>query len=209
MRLEHDLEIRRAVGSILSADVAMGVGDGWHRIVARALSEIWDIAEAAGIHVAITHVENRRGGLIIRTDVRARCAPTAAADAIDEIRFHASDKAMVTCERCGALGFAIRGEEPRVRCARCESEQSARDAVRHGFPKQTEDACRYYIDVCAEHERLFPVGNIVVRVCADDQGHRLFLDEVHERLIWWRAGSWIEGVDEALREHFRRLHFVR
>ncbi|AWM24095.1 hypothetical protein [Sinorhizobium fredii] len=209
MRLEHDLEIRRAVGSILADEVALGVGDGWHRIVAGALLEIWDIAEAAGIHVAITHAENRRGGLVIRTNVRAQRVPTAVADAVDEIRFGASDRASVTCERCGSLGFLIQGAEPRVRCARCEAEEVAREAIRREYRDHIAEACRYYIEACLKHGRLFPVDNVVIRVCLDEEEHRFFVYEVQERLVWWRAGSWIEGIDDAQRDAFRRLDFVR
>ncbi|MBM7324123.1 hypothetical protein JS562_13515 [Agrobacterium sp. S2] len=71
------------------------------------------------------------------------------------------------------------------------------------------EAAATYVRVCLEHERLFPVGNITMRVCADDREHRLFLDEVLDRLVWFRAGSWIEGVDEALRDQFRRIAFER
>lgn len=209
MRLEHDLAIRREVRAILQDDVAIGVGDGWHRIVGRALVEIRDIADEAGVHVGLTHVENKRGSLVIRTDARAQRVPTAVADAIDEIRFNASDRSSMTCEQCGGLGFMIAGDEPRVRCGRCEATEVARQAIRREYREHIAEACRYYISTCLEHQRLFPVRNITMQVCLDDDDHRIFLDEVHERLCWWRAGSWIEGVDEALRDAFRRLDFDR
>lgn len=209
MRLENDIAIRRQVRDILPDDVALGVGDGWHRIVARALVEIRDVADEAGVHVRLTHVENKRGSLVIRTDARAQRVPTAVADAIDEIRFNASDRSSMTCEQCGGLGFMIAGDEPRVWCGRCEATEVARQAIRREYREHIAEACRYYISTCLEHQRLFPVRNITMQVCLDDDDHRIFLDEVHERLCWWRAGSWIEGVDEALRDAFRRLDFDR
>ncbi|PDT81865.1 hypothetical protein [Sinorhizobium sp. BJ1] len=65
MRLENDIAIRRAVADIFPDDVALGIGDGWHRIVGRALSEIRETAGDAGVHIEVTHVENRRGNLVI------------------------------------------------------------------------------------------------------------------------------------------------
>lgn len=209
MRLDHDLAIRRAVGSIISDDVAMGVGDGWYRLVTGALSEIWDTAGEAGTHVEVTHIEQKRGSLVIRTTALGRRVPKEAADAINEIRFNAADRSSAVCERCGSLGFVIRGDEPRVRCGRCEAEEVARQAIHQEYRGHVAEACLHYIHVCIEHERLFPVENVVMQVAPmDETAHYFFLDEVHERLTWWRACSWIEGVDEALREDFRRLDFV-
>ncbi|MET4687606.1 hypothetical protein [Sinorhizobium fredii] len=207
MHLEHDLEIRRAVRSVLPEDVALGVGDGWHHIVARALKDIRDIADEAGIQVEITHVERKRASLVIRTDALGRRVPMDVADPINEIRFYASDRSSMTCERCGRLGFVIAGDEPRVRCGRCEASEVARQAIQQDYRDHIAGECRHYISFCLKAKRLFPVENIVIQVAPTETEQHFLVDEVHERLVWWRAGSWIEGVDERMRVHFRKLGF--
>ncbi|MBP2235230.1 ribosomal protein S27AE [Sinorhizobium kostiense] len=208
MHLEIDIAIRRQLGDILPDDVALGVGDGWLGLVGRALLEIRIAAH--GRPIKVTQVGQKRGSLLIHTDALAQRVPMAVADAIDEIRFNASDRSATTCERCGSLGFLIRGDEPRVRCGRCEATEVARQAIRQEYREHIEECCQYYIGVCIKTGKLLPVENVIVRVApTTDEEHRILLDEVHERLVWWRAGSWIEGIDEALREPFRKLEFVR
>lgn len=170
---------------------------------------IRDVADEAGVHIVVTHVEQKRGSLVIRTDALGRRVPMDVADAISEIRFHASDRSLMTCERCGALGFMINDQEPRVRCGRCEGDEVSRRAIQQEYRDHIADGCRYYIGVCIKAARLFPVENVIIQVAPTAEEHRLFVDEVNERLVWWRAGSWIEGVDETLRESFRRLDFDR
>lgn len=206
MRLEDDIAIRRQVCHILSDDVALGVGDGWHQHAGRALVEI---QEATDGKIAIRQVKERRGLLSIFTDVMIRGVSELVAQRVFDVTNAAADQSAFVCEMCGSDGRLIAGDHLRVRCQACAADDPERERVWKAHKTDIEEAAAYYIRVCLEHERLFPVANICMRVCTHDSDHRLYLDEVHDRLTWFRAGSWIEGVDEALRDEFRRLDFVR
>ncbi|RVO68382.1 hypothetical protein [Sinorhizobium meliloti] len=206
MRLEHDLAVRREVRDILSADVAIGVGDGWHRLVGKALVEIRDATEGK---VSIRQVKERRGLLSIWTDVMIRGVSEAAEQRVFDVTNAAAEQSAGVCEMCGCAGRLISEDRLRVRCQACEGDDPERERVWREHKTDIWEAAATYARVCLEHERLFPVANIVMRTCIDDRDHRLWLDEVHDRLVWFRAGSWIEDVDEALRDDFRRLDFVR
>lgn len=205
MRLENDLAIRRRVRDILADDVALGVGDGWHRLVGKALVEIQDLTDGK---VAIRQVKERSGKLSIFSDVTIRSVAESVLQRVFDIANDASDQSAFVCEMCGSSGRLIAGDRLRVRCQACEADEPARELVWREHKDDIREAAATYVRVCLEHERLFPVANICLRVCIDDRDHRLWLDEVHDRLVWWRAGSWLQGVDEALREAFRRLDFV-
>lgn len=204
MRLEHDLSIRREVHDILAADVAIGVGDGWHQLVGRTLVKIRDVTDGK---VSVRQIKERSGLLSVWTDIVIRGSETVAQRVFD-ITNAAADQSAFVCEMCSNSGRLVTTDRLRIRCQACEADDPERERVWRKRRTDIWEAAAYYVRVCLEHERLFPVENITLRVCADDRDHRLFLDEVHDRLIWWRAGSWIEGVDEALREAFRRLDFV-
>ena len=206
MRLENDIAIRRQVRQILSDDVALGVGDGWHRVVGRALLEIQDATDGK---VAIRQVKERRGLLSIFTDVMIRGVPETVAQRVFDVTNAAADQSAFVCEMCVSDGRLIAGDRLRVRCQACAADDPERERVWKAHKTDIQEAAAYYIRVCLEHERLFPVANICMRVCTDDRDHRLFLDEVHDRLTWFRADSWIEGVDETLRDEFRRLDFAQ
>lgn len=206
MHLENDLAIRRQTRDILSDDVALGVGDGWHHLASQALVEI---QTATGGKVSGRHVKQRSGKLSIFTDVSIRAVSAAAMQRVFDIANTAAEESAYTCEMCGGHGRLIAVGRLRVRCTACEDDEPARQRVWQEYKANIRDAAAYYVRVCLEHSRLLPVKNIVFRVCLDDRGHRLFLDEVHDRLTWWRAGSWIDGVDEALRTEFRRFDFGR
>lgn len=206
MRLENDIAIRREVHDILSADVALGVGDGWHQLVGRALVEIRTVTDGK---VAIRQVKERSGKLSIFTDVMIKGVSETVLTRVFDITNGATDQSASVCEMCGNSGRPITTDRARVRCQACEADDPERERVWRERRKDTWEAAATYIRVCLEHDRLFPVGNITIRVCADDRDHRLFLDEVHDRLVWWRAGSWIEGVGEEQREPFRRIDFER
>lgn len=205
MRLENDLAIRREVRDILADDVAIGCGDGWDRLVGIALVRIRDVIDGK---VQVRQIKERQGLLSIFTDAMIRPISEPAMRRVLDIANSAADKSAFVCEMCGASG-RISAERLRVRCQACEADEPERERVWREHKNDIWEAAATYVRVCLEHERLFPVGNITMRVCADDRDHRLYLDEVHDRLVWWRAGSWLEGVDEALREPFRRLDFVR
>ena len=206
MRLEHDLAIRREVRDILSADVAIGVGDGWHPLAGRALVKIRDITDGK---VQIRQIKERQGLLAIFTDVMIRGVSKTVEQRVFDVTNAAADQSAFVCEMCGSDGRLIAGDRVRVRCQACASDDPERERVWKAHKTDIQEAAAYYVGVCLEHGRLFPVKNIVTRTCVDDRDHRLWLDEVHDRLTWFRAGSWIEGVDETLRDEFRRLDFVR
>ncbi|AMD59378.1 hypothetical protein AWN88_13980 [Agrobacterium tumefaciens] len=206
MHLENDNAIRRQVRHILQHDVALGVGDGWHRVVGRALLEIQDATDG---EVAIRQVKERSGKLSIFTDIMIRGVPENVQQRVFDIGNVASEASASVCEMCGNEGRVVVAARPRVRCQACEADNPERERVWRARREDIWEAAAAYVRVCLEHDRLFPVKNIVMRVCTHDRDHRLFLDEVHDRLTWFRAGSWIEGVNEALREEFRRLDFVR
>jgi hypothetical protein len=196
MRLENDLEVRRQVRAILADDVALGVGDGWHRLVGKALVEIQDLTDGK---VAIRQVKERQGLLSIFTDVMIRGVGENVMQRVFDVGNTASEASAHRCEMCGRAGRLISADRLRVRCQACEADEPERERVWRDHRGDIQEAAGYYIQVCLEHERLFPVANIVTRVCVEDRDHRLYLDEVHDRLVWFRAGSWIEGVEEGLR----------
>ncbi|QOD63818.1 hypothetical protein HGK82_00670 [Ochrobactrum sp. MT180101] len=204
MRLENDIAIRREVGDILADDVSLGVGDGWHRLVGKALVEIRDVTDGK---VTVRQIKERVGRLSIFTDVAIRNVSEPVMQRVFDIGEVASAASASVCELCGSEGRVVVAERPRVRCQACEADEHERERVWNEHKTDIRGVAAYYVGVCLEHGRLFPVKNIVMRTCVDDRDHRLFLDEVHDRLTWFRAGSWIEGVDEALRDEFRRLDF--
>lgn len=206
MRLENDLAIRREARDVIADDVAIGVGDGWHHLVGRALVKIRDISDG---RVNIRQIKERSGRLSIFTDVMIRDTREKVMQRVADICNDSSETSAHVCEMCGGGGRLITTDRLRVRCQACEADEPERERVWREHKGDIREAVATYVRVCLEHERLFPVRNITLRVCAGDRDHRLFLDEIHDRLIWWCAGSWIEGVDEALREPFRRLDFVR
>jgi len=206
MRLENDLAIRREVRDILSADVALGVGDGWHQLVGRALVEIRTVTDGK---VAIRQVKERSGKLSIFTDVMIKGVSETGMTRVFDITNAAADQSASVCEMCGNSGRLITTDRARVRCQACEADDPERERVWREHRDGIWEAAATYIRVCLEHERFFPVANIFMPVCVDDRDHRLWLDEVHDRLIWWRAGSWIGGLDEALRDEFRSLDFAQ
>ncbi|WP_331373427.1 hypothetical protein [Sinorhizobium chiapasense] len=206
MRLENDIAIRREVLSILADDVALGVGDGWHQLVGKALVGIQDLTDG---QVTIRKVSERSGLLTIATDAARSLFDDATMRRVYAITGVATDASASACEMCGCQGRLITTARPRVRCAACGDDEPARQRVWQQHRGGINEAAAYYLRVCLEHSRLFPVANIVVRVCLDDRDHRVYLDEVHDRLVWWRGGSWLEGVDEAVRDQFRRLDFDR
>lgn len=206
MHLENDLAIRRESRDVLADDVALGVGDGWHYLVGIALVKIQDVTDGK---VFIRQVKERRGMLSIFTDAMIRSIGEKALHRVADIANDAAERSAIVCEMCGSSGRLITSDRLRVRCQTCEADEPVRERVWREHKDDIREAAATYVRVCLEHERLFPVGNITMRVCIDDRDHRLYLDEVHDRLVWFRAGSWIEGVDEALRDEFRRLDFVR
>ncbi|MDX0534400.1 hypothetical protein GOC55_13155 [Sinorhizobium medicae] len=204
MRLENDIAIRRQAHHILSDDVALGIGDGWHRLVGRALVEIQDATDGK---VNVRQVKERSGRLSIFTDVMIKGVSETVMHRVFDIGNVASEASATICEMCGGGGRLIKTDRYRVRCQACEADELERARVWQEHKVAIREAAAYYVLVCLEHGRLFPVKNIVTRTCVDDRDHRLWLDEVHDRLTWFRAGSWIEGVDETLRDEFRRLDF--
>lgn len=205
MRLEHDLAIRREVHDILADDVSIAVGDGWHQLVGRTLVKIRDATDGK---VSIRQIKERHGLLSIFTDIMIRSSETIAHRVFDFTNA-VSDQSAFVGEMCGCAGRLITADRLRVRCQACEADDPERERVWREHRDDIFEAAATYIRVCLEHGRLFPVENIVMPVCTDDRDHRIFITEVHDRLVWWRAGSWIADVDEALREPFRRLDFVR
>lgn len=205
MRLEHDLAIRREVHDILADDVAIGVGDGWHQLVGRTVVKIRDVTDGK---VSVRQIKERSGLLSVWTDIMVRGSETVA-DLVFNVTNGVSDQSAFVCEMCGNSGRLVTTDRLRVRCQACEADEPERERVWREHRDDIFEAAATYIRVCLEHDRLFPVANICMRVCPDDRDHRLYIDEIHDRLVWWRAGSWLEGVDEALREPFRRLGLVR
>lgn len=204
MHLHTDLAIRRACAPIISDDVAIGVGEGWSRIVRDALVSIRDIHPA----IRLQQVKAKMGGLVLFADGRHRRISWQAQEVIDAVRRRASDQSLTTCELCGHSGRLIHAGEWRVRCDGCEAGHGLRQRLASVCVHQVQEACRYYIatSISAGHlsdlERvIMPIGGL------SPVEHAWFLDEVHDRLTWWRAGSRIDGVDERLREPFRGLAF--
>ncbi|WCJ62808.1 hypothetical protein [Agrobacterium tumefaciens] len=206
MRLENDIAIRRQVRHILSDDVALGVGDGLHQLAGRALLEIQDATDGK---VNIRQVKERSGKLSIFTDIMIRGVPVTVEQRVFDVTNAAAGQSAFVCEMCGSDGRLTAGDRLRVRCQACAADDPARERVWRAYKPDIQETAAYYVGVCLEHGRLFPVKNIVTRTCVDDRDHRLWLDEVHDRLTWFRAGSWIDGVNEALRDEFGRLDFGR
>lgn len=206
MRLEIDLAIRREARDVIADDVAIGVGDGWHQLVGRALVKIRDVTDG---RVDIRQIKERSGRLSIFTDAMIRSVSETIMQRVSDIINDASEASAHVCEMCGGGGRLIAAARLRVRCQVCEADESERQRIWQEHKTDIREAAAYYILIAIKRSQLFPVANIVDRVCTDDRDHRLYLDEVHDRLTWFRAGSWIEGVDEALRDHFRRLDLVQ
>ncbi|WP_312356639.1 hypothetical protein [Agrobacterium sp.] len=206
MRLENDIAIRRHARHVLSDDVALGVGDGWHQLAGRALGEIQDVTDGK---VNIRQVKECSGKLSIFTDITIRGVPETVEQRVFDVTNAAADQSAFVCEMCGSDGRLTAGDRLRVRCQACAADDLERERVWKAHKPDIQEAAAYYVGVCLEHGRLFPVKNIVTRTCVDDRDHRLWLDEVHDRLTWFRAGSWIDSVDETMRAEFRRLDFVR
>lgn len=128
MRLEHDLAIRREVRDILAADVALGVGDGWHQLVGRALVKIRDVTDGK---VAVRQVKERHGLLSIFTNVMIRGSETVSHRVFDATNGAADESAFV-CEMCGNSGRLIATDRARVRCQACEADDPERERVWRG-----------------------------------------------------------------------------
>lgn len=198
MHLEHDLAIRQLAVRILSDDIGIGVGDGWRSIVLDAPVVIDEVSRG---RAAVRRIGEKMGVLNILLDVKA-----LDNDATQTV-FRTMGLAAEVCELCGGIGSVRRTGWHRVRCDDCENEELRRRRFAQEYRKDIEEEAAYYIAVCLEHARLFPVENIMLKAFPDVGERRYFIDEVHERLVWWRAGSWIEGIDEALRDNFRSLRF--
>jgi len=204
MRLHADLAIRRACAPILPDDIALGVGEGWSCIVRDALIDIRDIHP----DIRIRQVKEKMGGLVIYADTRQRRLSWDAGERIEGVRRRASDRSLVTCELCGLEGRLLHASAWRVRCHRCEVEHAARERIVVECSHHVREACAHYVAMSIYCGRLPEVADVVMPVGGlAEREHAWFLDEVHDRLTWWRAGSWIEGVDERLREPFRGLAF--
>lgn len=202
MRLEDDLEIRELAGDILPDGIGMDIGDGWRDIV---IDELVPLSLFVGRHVVIRKVGEKWGLLDIRPDVKG----------LDEDRVHAvwhglqrtRARSASICELCGRHGEIRRTGWHRVRCDRCEGEHLRRRHFVDANRRAIEDAALFYVGVCLEHRRLFPVANIVLQAWPDDIDRRHFIDAVNDAVSWWRAGSWIERIGDEQREAFRGLRF--
>ncbi len=203
MRLEYELEIRGLACSILPNGIGMDIGNGWRDI---ALDAVIGLVETSHGRVKIQKVGEKFWGLDIRLDVRA-IDDEKTIGAIFEITGLARARSMDVCELCGRPGEIRRVGWHRVRCDGCEAEHVRRHKFVGWNRKDIAEAAAYYIGVCLEHGRLFPVGNIMIQLWPDDIDRRHFVDEVNDTVCWWRAGSMIQGVNEELREAFRRLRF--
>ena len=180
------------------------MGEGWGRIVRDALVGIRDIHP----DIRIRQVKEKMGGLVIYADTRQGRLSWDAGERIEGVRRRASDRSLVTCELCAQEGRLLRASAWRVRCDRCEAEHADRERTMLECFEYVRHACAYYIAMSLSGGRLPEVSETVMPVGRLTERERAwFLDLVHERLTWWRAGSWIDGVDERLREPFRGLAF--
>lgn len=204
MHLEHDLEIRIAAGSTLPSDIAIGVGDGWHQLVKRALV---DIREVSAGHVFVRQIKEKLGALTIHTDVARSGLSDDIVHQVFRVSAAASEASETVCEMCGVQGRLTKEIPYRVRCDGCEADETRRQAVWGRYRSEISEACRYYVSACVELGRLLPVEEVVMQVSPAEKEHKFFLDEVHDRLCWYRAGSWIDGVEEGMRNRFWRLRF--
>jgi len=202
MRLEHDLEIRSLAGNILPDDLGMDIGDGWRDVV---IDELVALALFVAPHIVVRKVGEKWGLLDIRCDLRGldENRVLAVLHGLGRTRARSAN----ICELCGLPGEVRRTGWHRVRCDGCEEEHLRRREFVTVNRRSIDEAAAYYIAVCLEHERLFPVENITIQAWPDDVDRRHFIDEVNTVVGWWRAGSWIEGVGDQLREEFRRLRF--
>ena len=68
-------------------------------------------------------------------------------------------------------------------------------------------AAAFYVRVCVEHERVFPLRNILIvaphYVDANDEDR--FVSDVEDVLDRYRLGEEIEGLEDALRDEFGGL----
>lgn len=202
MHLHTDLAIRRACAPILPDDIAIGVGEGWGRIVRDALIGIRDIHPA----IRINQIKEKMGGLVIYADTQQGRLSWNAGERIEAVRRRASDRSLVTCELCGLEGRLLHAGAWRVRCDPCEAEHAARERIIVECAHHVREACAYYIATSLSGGGLSEVADVVMTVGGlTEREHAWFVDLVHDRLTWWRAGSRIDGVDERLREPFRSL----
>lgn len=109
MHLDRDLQIRRAAGSTLPSDVAIGVGNGWHRLVERALV---DIREAAVDRAFVRQVKEKWGLLAIQIDVARASLLEKAVERVFNIMEAATETSRTVCEMCG--GKVILFGRPRI-----------------------------------------------------------------------------------------------
>ncbi|WP_313194842.1 hypothetical protein [Shinella zoogloeoides] len=202
MRLEYDLEIRDLSCGIVRDGLGMDIGDGWREI---AVDAIGRLAEVSHGRLRVDRVGEKWGMLNIRPLARGLGDDTIRA--IFEITSTARSRSSDVCELCGRFGEIRRAGWHRVRCDDCENEHVRRRQFESGNHKDIDEAVGYYVRVCLEHGRLFPVANIVMQAWPDDTDRRFFLDEVNDVVGWWRAGMQHRHLDENLREEFRSLRF--
>lgn len=202
MRLEYDLEVRDLAGDILPDDIGMDIGDGWRNIV---IDVVVSLTLFVGRHIVFRKLGEKFGLLDIRCDVRGLDEDSIRA--VHRAAGLARARSANICELCGRPGEVRRTGWHRVRCDGCEAEHLRRREFVTVNRRSIDEAAAYYIAVCLEHQRLFPVENIMIQAWPDDVDRRHFIDEVNTDVGWWRAGSWIEGIDDQLREEFRRLRF--
>ena len=202
MRLEYDLEIRDLSCGIIPDDLGMDIGDGWRDIAVDAFVRLTEVSHG---RLRVYKIGEKWGLLDIRPSVRGLEIDTVRA--VFDITSHALSRSANVCELCGRLGEIRRVGWHRVRCDDCEAEHLRRRQFETGNHKAIDEAVGYYVRVCLEHGRLFPVANIVMEAWPDDTDRRFFLDEVNDVVGWWRAGMQHRHLEEELREEFRRLRF--
>lgn len=202
MRLEYDLEIRDLSCGIVPDGLGMDIGEGWREI---AVDAIGRLAEVSHGRVEVEKVGEKWGLLDIRPGVRGFDIDTIRA--VFDIASQARSRSADICELCGRFGEIRRAGWHRVRCDDCEAEHVRRHEFVGWHRKDIAEAAAYYIGVCLEHGRLFPVSNLIIKLWPDDIDRRHFVDEVNDTVGWWRAGSMIVGVADDLREAFRQLRF--
>ena len=69
------------------------------------------------------------------------------------------------------------------------------------------EAAAFYIDVCLEHSRRFPLRNILVVASGfrDAEDEDRFVAAVEDIVDRYRLGESFDGLDDALRTLFLRL----
>ncbi|MEW9616956.1 hypothetical protein AB3G45_24420 [Shinella sp. S4-D37] len=202
MRLEYELEIRDLACSILPQGIGMDIGNGWLDI---ARDAVIGLVVASHGRVKVEKFGEKWGLLDIRPGVRG--LDDDVIHTVYEITGQARSRSADICELCGRPGEIRRAGWHRVRCDDCEAEHVRRRQFETGNHQAIDEAVGYYVRVCLEHGRLFPVANIVMEAWPDDTDRRFFLDEVNDVVGWWRAGMQHRHLDEDLREEFRRLRF--